>query len=77
VQFGVEDSRRVVRIASVTSGLLALLCVICIPGAFLQFLFSDSSLALTKTFIVAAGLFTAISLAFDVAIAVRLRRNVA
>jgi hypothetical protein len=77
VHFGAQDSRRFVRVTSAVSGLLAMLCAIGIAGAFLRFLLSGDSLALTKTFAVTAILFTAASLILDIAIALRLRRNVA
>ena len=74
IKFGMEDTRPLVRYSSVTSGSLALICAIATPGAFLRFLLSSDSLALTNMFIAGAALFTAVSLVLDIAIAIRLKR---
>jgi hypothetical protein len=77
INFGLEDKRRWVRFSSVASGSLAILCAIATPGAFLRFLLSSDSMALTNTFMVGAVLFTSVSLALDVVIAVRLQSSAA
>jgi hypothetical protein len=74
IKFGAEDTRRWVRFSSVASGSLAFLCAIATPGAFLRFLLSSDSLALTNVFLAGAVLFTVVSLVLDIAIAVRLQR---
>ena len=65
------------RFSSVASGSLAIICAIATPGAFLRFLLSGDSLALTNAFLAGAVFFTAASLAFDVVIAIRLQRSAA
>lgn len=77
VHFGAEDPRPLVRIASVGSGLLAMLCVLVAPGAFLRFLLTADTMSLTYSLLAGAAAFTAISLILDIAIACRLRRNAA
>jgi len=77
IKFGMEDTRPIVRFSSVASGSLAILCAIATPGAILRFLLSADTLALTHIFIAGAALFTCISLALDIAIAIRLQRSAA
>ena len=77
VKLGVEDTRSFVRYTSVASGSLAIVCAIATPGAFLRFLLSADTLALTSMFIVGTILFTGVSFALDIAIAIRLQRNAA
>jgi energy-converting hydrogenase Eha subunit H len=77
VKFGVEDTRPFVRYTSVASGCLAIVCAIATPGAFLRFLLTGDTLALTSMFIAATAIFTSVSFALCVAIAVRLQRNAA
>jgi hypothetical protein len=77
VKFGAEDTRPFVRYTSVASGCLAIVCAIATPGAFLRFLLSADTLALTSMFISGAVVFTSISFALGVAIAIRLQRNAA
>ena len=77
IKFGVEDTRPFVRFSSVASGSLAIVCAIATPGAFLRFLLSGDTLELTNIFIAGAVLFTVVSLALDIAIAIRLQRSAA
>ena len=77
IKFGLEDTRALVRFSSVASGSLAILCAIATPGAFLRFLLSGDSLALTNAFLAGAVLFTAVSLVLNVVIAIRLQRRAA
>ena len=77
IKFGAEDTRPFVRYASVASGSLAIVCAIATPGAFLRFLLSADTLALTNMFIAGTILFTGVSFALDIAIAIRLQRNAA
>ena len=77
IKFGAEDKRTFVRFSSVASGSLAIICAIVTPGAFLRFLLSGDTLALTNMFIAGSIFFTLISLALDVVIAVRLQRSAA
>ena len=80
VHFGAEDTRGHVRIASVASGMLAIVCIIAIPGASLLYLLSDNAtgaLFLVRLFTFSAAAFTCISLISSIAIAIRLHRSVA
>ena len=77
VKFGAEDSRPLVRNVSVASGSLAIICAIATPGAFLRFLLSGDSLALTNSFILGAICFTAISFIMSVIVAIKLSRTAA
>ena len=77
VKFGAEDPRPFVRYMSAASGCLAIVCAVATPGAFLRFLLSADTLALTYMFISGAVIFTSISLALGIAIAIRLQRNAA
>ena len=77
IKFGAEDKRPFVRFSSMASGSLAIICAIATPGAFLRFLLSGDTMALTNLFIAGSIGFTAISLALDVVIAVRLQRSAA
>jgi len=72
VHFGSNDSRPLVRFSAVASGLLAILCFLVIPGAFLRFLVAGDSFAATQSLATAAFTFTAISLLLDIVIAFKL-----